>query len=44
MGNGVVQRHRLHQLVRLRTGSEHAHTFAIEYLDPGVAAYAFTFG
>ena len=44
MGNGVVQQHRLHQLVRLRTGSEHAHSFAIEFLDPGVQAYAFTFG
>ena len=44
LGNGVVQQHRLHQLVRLRTGSERAHTFAIEFLDPGVQAYAFTFG
>lgn len=44
MGNGVVQQHRLHQLVRLRTGSGRPHTFEIEFLDPGVKAYAFTFG
>ncbi len=44
MGNGVVQQHRLHQLVRLPTGSDLPHTFAIEFLDPGVKAYAFTFG
>jgi cytochrome c biogenesis protein CcdA len=31
-------------LVRLRAGSEHAHTFGIEFLDPEVQAYAFTFG
>ena len=31
-------------LVRLDTGSDRPHTFAIEFLDPGVTAYAFTFG
>jgi cytochrome c biogenesis protein CcdA len=31
-------------LVRLGTGSDRPHTFAIEFLDPGVTAYAFTFG
>ena len=31
-------------LVRVGTGSERPHTFAIEFLDPGMQAYAFTFG
>jgi len=31
-------------LVRLGTGSDRPHTFAIEFLDPGVTAYTFTFG
>jgi cytochrome c biogenesis protein CcdA len=31
-------------LVRLGTGSDRPPTFAIEFLDPGVQAYAFTFG
>ena len=31
-------------LARLGTGSERLHTFAIEFLDPGMQAYAFTFG
>jgi cytochrome c biogenesis protein CcdA len=31
-------------LVRLGTGSDRPHTFAIEFLDPGVTTYAFTFG
>lgn len=43
-GNGVVREHRLHQLVRLRSGAGRPHTFAIEFLDPDVDAYAFTFG
>ena len=42
-GQGVVDGQRLYQLVR-----QHAvirdRTFAIEFLDPGVHAYAFTFG
>jgi hypothetical protein len=44
MGNGVVQEYRLRQLVRLRSDTGRPHTFAIEFLDPGVDAYAFTFG
>lgn len=42
-GTGIVDEHRLYQLVRQRdaTGEHH---FEIEFLDPGVQAYAFTFG
>jgi hypothetical protein len=36
---------RLYQLVRQSgNGGVTDHTFAIEFLDPGVQAYAFTFG
>jgi len=42
-GTGVVTEQRLYQLVR-QTGNVTDHTFAIEFLDPGVEAYAFTFG
>jgi thiol-disulfide isomerase/thioredoxin len=42
-GNGVVEGQRLYQLVRQR-GAIADRTFAIEFLDPGVQAYAFTFG
>jgi hypothetical protein len=42
-GAGVVEGHRLYQLVRQRAGVQ-AHTFEITFLDPGVRAYAFTFG
>lgn len=42
-GNGTVVEHRLYQLVR-QTGDVADHTFTIEFLDPGVQAYAFTFG
>jgi thiol-disulfide isomerase/thioredoxin len=42
-GNGVVKDHRLYQLVRQR-GSITDHTFAIEFEDPGVQAFSFTFG
>jgi cytochrome c biogenesis protein CcdA/thiol-disulfide isomerase/thioredoxin len=42
-GNGIVTGQRLYQLVRLaNSGGEH--TFEIVFLDPGVLAYAFTFG
>ena len=34
---------RLYQLVR-QSGPVMDHTFKIEFLDPGVQAYAFTFG
>jgi cytochrome c biogenesis protein CcdA/thiol-disulfide isomerase/thioredoxin len=42
-GNGTVIDQRLYQLLR-QTGNVADHTFAIEFLDPGVEAYAFTFG
>lgn len=42
-GTGVVDEHRLYQLVRQRDNIGE-HLFEIEFLDPGVQAYAFTFG
>ncbi len=42
-GRGIVTRQRLYQLVR-QSGTIADHTFKIEFLDPGVQAYAFTFG
>jgi cytochrome c biogenesis protein CcdA/thiol-disulfide isomerase/thioredoxin len=42
-GTGTVTEQRLYQLVR-QPGDVADHTFAIEFLDPGVEAYAFTFG
>jgi len=42
-GNGTVDGQRLYQLVRLG-GPVVDHDFAIEFLDPGVEAYSFTFG
>ncbi|SAK75055.1 cytochrome c biogenesis protein transmembrane region [Caballeronia glebae] len=42
-GSGTVTEQRLYQLVR-QTGSVADRTFTIEFLDPGVEAYAFTFG
>jgi cytochrome c biogenesis protein CcdA/thiol-disulfide isomerase/thioredoxin len=42
-GNGVVTAQRLYQLVR-NSGAVMDHTFEIRFLDPGVQAYAFTFG
>jgi thiol-disulfide isomerase/thioredoxin len=42
-GNGTVTEQRLYQLIRQR-GPVAEHTFEIEFLDPGVEAYAFTFG
>jgi hypothetical protein len=42
-GNGVVTTQRLYQLVRSK-GAVADHTFEIRFLDPGVQAYAFTFG
>jgi Thioredoxin like C-terminal domain len=42
-GAGVVTEQRLYQLIRLaQAGAEH--TVEIEFLDPGVEAFAFTFG
>lgn len=42
-GNGTVTGQRLYQLVRQAHGSGER-LFEIEFLDPGVQAYAFTFG
>jgi thiol-disulfide isomerase/thioredoxin len=42
-GRGTVEGQRLYQLIRQR-GSIGDRTFEIEFLDPGVQAYAFTFG
>ncbi len=42
-GEGVVDSQRLYQLVRQK-GAIGDHTFAIQFLDPGVQAFAFTFG
>jgi hypothetical protein len=42
-GQGIVTGQRLYQLIR-QSGDISDHTFKIEFLDPGVAAYAFTFG
>jgi len=38
-----VRGQRLYQLLRL-SHPDAEHTFAIEFLDPGVQAYSFTFG
>ncbi len=45
-GNGVVTSQRLYQLIRLDNTSamQAYHTFAIQFLEPGVQAFAFTFG
>src|SRR5580700_6379726 len=42
-GAGTVQDHRLYQLIRQK-GPVEDRTFEIEFLDPGVQAFAFTFG
>ena len=42
-GSGMVDGQRLYQLLR-QSGPVAEHTFAIEFLDPGVQAYSFTFG
>ena len=42
-GLGTVSTQRLYQLVR-QSGDIHDRTFEIEFLDPGVEAFAFTFG
>jgi len=42
-GNGTVSEQRLHQLIR-QPGLITDRTFEITFLDPGVEAYAFTFG
>lgn len=42
-GDGTVHEQRLYQLIRL-SGDGTAHTVRVQFLDPGVQAYAFTFG
>ncbi|MGH8149806.1 MAG: cytochrome c biogenesis protein DipZ [Steroidobacteraceae bacterium] len=42
-GEGVVRQQRLYQLIR-QSGAIGDHTFTIEFLDPGLQAYSFTFG
>lgn len=42
-GDGRVDENRLYQLIR-QSGAVQERTFEIEFLDPGVHAYAFTFG
>lgn len=42
-GSGQVREPRLYQLIRLREPAQ-GHTFEIEFLDPGVQAFVFTFG
>jgi cytochrome c biogenesis protein CcdA/thiol-disulfide isomerase/thioredoxin len=42
-GHGVVKEQRLYQLIRQK-GAITDRTFVIEFLDPGVQAFAFTFG
>jgi hypothetical protein len=42
-GYGEITNQRLYQLVRQKAGSRER-LFTIEFLDPGVEAYAFTFG
>ncbi len=42
-GAGTVNEHRLYQLIRQK-GTVEDRTFEIEFLDPGVQAFAFTFG
>jgi cytochrome c biogenesis protein CcdA/thiol-disulfide isomerase/thioredoxin len=42
-GNGAVTEQRLYQLIRQK-GAITDHTFAIQFLEPGVQVFAFTFG
>ena len=42
-GNGTVAQPRLHQLIR-QPGPISDRTLEVTFLDPGVQAYAFTFG
>ena len=42
-GAGVAKTHRLYRLIR-QNGAIVDRTFEIRFLDPGVQAYAFTFG
>jgi hypothetical protein len=42
-GTAEVREHRLYQLIRQK-GNIADRTFEIQFLDPGVQAYVFTFG
>ncbi len=42
-GQGMIRDQRLYQLIR-QAGEVSEHEFSIEFLDPGVQAYSFTFG
>ncbi len=42
-GAGTVREQRLYQLIRQK-GAVEEHEFTIEFLDPHVEAYSFTFG
>jgi cytochrome c biogenesis protein CcdA/thiol-disulfide isomerase/thioredoxin len=42
-GAGVIDGQRLYQLIR-QSGDVGEHVFSIQFLDPGVQAYSFTFG
>jgi len=42
-GAGIIDGQRLYQLIR-QSGNVGEHVFSIEFLDPGVQAYSFTFG
>jgi hypothetical protein len=42
-GAGTIDGQRLYQLIR-QSGEVGEHVFSIEFLDPGVQAYSFTFG
>ncbi|HEX3397534.1 MAG TPA: cytochrome c biogenesis protein DipZ [Steroidobacteraceae bacterium] len=42
-GTGTIDHQRLYQLIR-QSGDIGEHVFSIEFLDPGVQAYSFTFG
>ena len=42
-GAGIIDSQRLYQLIR-QSGDIGEHVFSIEFLDPGVQAYSFTFG
>ena len=43
LGTGIVKHQRLYQLVRQK-GEVRDRTFTVEFLDPGVDAFSFTFG
>jgi len=43
-GEGVIREERLYQLIRQKSDAIGEHRFDIQFLDPGVQAYAFTFG